>query len=157
MLKIKVIVVDKTRTAFLREGESFYLKRLRHYVPVDWVEVKPVRILGGRREEETLEAEGEAIGRKISARDFLVALDRKGDQLDSMELAQWLEPLAQHAPAGVVFLIGGPLGLSRALLERAQKVLSLSRMTFTHEMSRLFLLEQLYRALTILNGEKYHK
>jgi 23S rRNA (pseudouridine1915-N3)-methyltransferase len=157
MLKIKVIVVDRTRSAFLREGESFYLKRLRHYVPVDWVEVKPVRILGGKREEETLDAEGEAIGRKISARDFLVALDRKGDQLDSMELAQWLEPLAQQAPAGVVFLIGGPLGLSRALLERAQKVLSLSRMTFTHEMSRLFLLEQLYRALTILKGEKYHK
>jgi 23S rRNA (pseudouridine1915-N3)-methyltransferase len=157
LLKIKIIVVDRTRSAFLKEGESFYLKRLRYYVPVEWVEVKPARIIKGKHEEEILGAEGEAIARKMSARDFLVALDRKGDQLDSVELAQWLEPLAQHAPAGVVFLVGGPLGLSRALLERAEKVLSLSRLTLTHEMSRLLLLEQLYRALTILKGEKYHK
>ena len=157
MLKIKIVVVDRTRSAFLKEGELFYLKRLRYYVPVDWVEVKPVRILKGRHEDEMIEAEGETITRKISPRDFLVALDRKGDQLDSVELAQWLEPLGHHAPSGVVFLIGGPLGLSGALLKRAQKVLSLSRLTLTHEMSRLLLLEQLYRAFTILNGEKYHK
>jgi hypothetical protein len=84
MLKIKIVVVDRTRSAFLKEGESFYLKRLRYYVPVDWVEVKPVRILKGKHEDEMIETEGETIARKISPRDFLVALDRKGDHLDSM-------------------------------------------------------------------------
>ncbi len=157
MLKIKIIVVDRTRAGFLKEGESFYLKRLRYYAPVDWLEVKPARTLKGKRKDEMPDVEGEAIERRISPRDFLVALDRKGDQLDSVELAQWLEQVAQNASAGVVFVIGGPLGLSRTLLSRAQKILSLSRMTLTHEMSRLLLLEQLYRALTILHGEKYHK
>jgi 23S rRNA (pseudouridine1915-N3)-methyltransferase len=157
MLKIRIIVVDRTRSAFLREGESFYLRRLRKYVQVDWEEVRPVRMVKGKRDEEILNAEGEFLSRKISPKDYVVALDRAGDPLDSEELARWLERLSRRAPGGVSFLIGGPLGLSKSLLDRAQKVLSLSRLTLTHEMSRLLLLEQLYRAMTILKGEKYHK
>jgi 23S rRNA (pseudouridine1915-N3)-methyltransferase len=157
MLKIRIIVVDRTRSAFLREGESHYLRRLRKYVHVDWEEVKPASIVKGKRDEEVLNAEGEFLARKISPKDYLVALDRAGDSLDSEELARWLEDLSRRAPAGVSFVIGGPLGLSKSVLDRAQKVLSLSRLTLTHEMSRLLLLEQLYRAMTILKGEKYHK
>jgi 23S rRNA (pseudouridine1915-N3)-methyltransferase len=157
MLKIRIIVVDRTRSAFLREGESFYLRRLRKYVQVDWEEVRPVRMVKGKRDEEILNAEGKFLSRKISPKDYVVALDRAGDPLDSEELARWLERLSRRAPGGVSFLIGGPLGLSKSLLDRAQKVLSLSRLTLTHEMSRLLLLEQLYRAMTILKGEKYHK
>jgi 23S rRNA (pseudouridine1915-N3)-methyltransferase len=97
------------------------------------------------------------LSRKLSPRDYVVALDRAGESLDSEELARWLEHLSRRAPGGVSFLIGGPLGLSKTLLNRAQKVLSLSRLTLTHEMSRLLLLEQLYRAMTILKGGKYHK
>jgi len=157
MLKIRIIVVDRTRAAFLREGESFYLKRLRRYVHVDWEEIKPTKIAKGKRDEEILKAEGELLARRISPKDYLVALDRAGDLLDSEELARWLENLSRRAAGGVSFLIGGPLGLSKSLLYSAQKVVSLSRLTLTHEMSRLLLLEQLYRAMTILKGERYHK
>jgi 23S rRNA (pseudouridine1915-N3)-methyltransferase len=157
MLKIRIIVVDRTRSAFLREGESFYLRRLRKYVQADWEEVRPVKMVNGKRDEEILDAEGEFLSRKLSPKDYVVALDRAGEPLDSEALARWLEHLSRRAPGGVSFLIGGPLGLSKKLLNRAQKVLSLSRLTLTHEMSRLLLLEQLYRAMTILKGEKYHK
>ena len=157
MLKIRIIVVDRTRSAFLREGESFYLGRLRRYVQADWEEVRPVKMVKGKRDDEILDAEEEFLSRKLSQKDYIVALDRAGEPLDSEELARWLEHLARRAPGGVCFIIGGPLGLSRTLLNRAQKVLSLSRLTLTHEMSRLLLLEQLYRAMTILRGEKYHK
>jgi 23S rRNA (pseudouridine1915-N3)-methyltransferase len=157
MLKIRIIVVDRTRAGFLREGESLYLKRLRDYVAVDWEEVRPVKIVKGKNMGEILNSESQVVGRKISPKEYLVALDRTGDPLDSEGLAHWLDHLGRHAPGGVCFVIGGPLGLSKNILERAQKVLSLSRLTLTHEMSRLVLLEQLYRAMTILKGEKYHK
>ena len=157
MLKIRIIVVDRTRSGFLREGESFYLRRLRRYIRAEWEQVKPARIVKGKRDEEILNVEGELISRRISPKDYVVALDRAGEALDSEELARWLELLSRRASGGVSFLIGGPLGLSKSLLDRAQRVLSLSRLTLTHEMSRLLLLEQLYRAMTILKGKKYHK
>jgi 23S rRNA (pseudouridine1915-N3)-methyltransferase len=157
MLKIKIIVVDRTRTGFLKEGEAFYLSRLRQYVHADWEEVKPVKIVKGKSENEVRNAEGEALARRIASKGYLVAMDRAGDLLDSEGLARWLEHLSGRGPGGVSFLIGGPLGLSRDILKMSQRVLSLSRLTLTHEMSRLLLLEQLYRAMTILKGEKYHK
>ena len=157
MLKIRIIVVDRTRSGFLREGESFYLKRLRNYVAVEWEEVKPVKPVKGKDEGGVLSGEGEALGRKIAPKEYLVALDRTGELMNSETLAHWLDRLGRHVPGGVSFVIGGPLGLSKHILERAQRVLSLSRLTLTHEMSRLVLLEQLYRAMTILKGEKYHK
>ena len=157
MLKLKIIVVDRTRSSFLKEGESFYLERLRKYVQVEWVEVKPAQIKKGRPEEQILSTEGEAIARKLAPRDYLVPLDRSGHQFDSEQLATWLDRLSTSTGGWVSFIIGGPLGLPKALLDRADKILSLSRLTLTHEMSRLLLLEQLYRACTILRGEKYHK
>lgn len=157
MLKIRIIVVDRTRSPFLKEGESFYLKRLRQYVKVEWIEVKPAPIKKGRTEEDVLMEEGQAIARRVEPRDYRVALDRSGDPFDSEGLAGWLEDLSTKVPGWLSFLIGGPLGLSKPLLEGADKVLSLSRLTLTHEMSRLVLLEQLYRAFTIMKGEKYHK
>ncbi len=157
MLKLRIIVVDRTRSSFLKEGESFYLERLRKYVQVEWVEVKPARIRKGSPEEKILGTEGKAITRKVAPRDYLVPLDRSGHQFDSKALAAWLESLSTRTEGWVSFIIGGPLGLSKELLNRAGKILSLSRLTLTHEMSRLLLLEQLYRAFTILRGEKYHK
>ncbi len=157
MLKLRIIVVDRTRSSFLKEGESSYLERLRRYVQVEWVEVKPAKIRKGRPEQEILGTESDAIARKVAPRDYLVPLDRSGQQFDSEALAAWLESLSTRTEGWVSFIIGGPLGLSKKLLDRANKILSLSRLTLTHEMSRLLLLEQLYRAFTILRGEKYHK
>ena len=157
MLKIRFIVVDRTRAPFLKKGEAFYLERLRRYARVEWIEVKPAKITKGRPDEQIIAEEVENLTKRLSPRDYPVALDRNGRQFSSEELASWLEQLSISVGGWVCFIIGGPLGLSDNILNRARKTLSLSRFTLTHEMSRLLLLEQTYRAFTILKGEKYHK
>ncbi len=157
MIKIRILVVDRTRSPFLAEGEAFYLKRLKTYAQVEWIEVKPVKMTKGRPQEEILRLEGQALIRKKRSKDYLVALDRTGRQYGSEEFAGRLEKVALNATGGVTFMIGGPLGLSGEALAEADEILSLSRFTLTHEMSRVLLLEQIYRAFTILKGEKYHK
>jgi len=157
MIRIRIIVVDRTRSPFLAEGEAFYRKRLQNYAQVEWIEVKPVKMTKGRPEEEILHLEGQALIRKRGSRDYLVALDRSGRQYGSEEFAGRLEKVGLNAAGGVTFMIGGPLGLSREAMAEADEILSLSKFTFTHEMSRVLLLEQIYRAFTILKGEKYHK
>jgi 23S rRNA (pseudouridine1915-N3)-methyltransferase len=111
----------------------------------------------GRPQEEILRLEGQALIRKRGSKDYLVALDRTGRQYGSEEFAGRLEKAALNANGGVTFMIGGPLGLSGEALAEADEILSLSKFTLTHEMSRVLLLEQIYRAFTILKGEKYHK
>jgi 23S rRNA (pseudouridine1915-N3)-methyltransferase len=157
MLRVKVLVVDRTRASFLKEGEAFYLERLKKYIQVDWVEVKSVKIGKGRSLEEVTGKEAKALANKLSPGDHIVALDRTGRLYDTEKLAAWLGRLSTQARGWVCFVIGGPLGLPREFLDQARDILSLSRLTLTHEMSRLVLLEQLYRSLTILKGEKYHK
>ena len=142
---------------FLKEGEVFYLDRLRKYVQVDWVEVKPIKISQGRPTLEILAAEGERIVQRLTQHDYSVCLDRSGNQYDSETLAAWLGSLLNEGEQCVSLIIGGPLGVSKDVLDQSREVLSLSQFTLTHEMSRLILLEQLYRAFTILRGEKYHK
>ena len=157
MLRIRVIVVDRTRTPYLREGEALYLDRLKNYARVELVEVKPVKIMKCRPEQDIMAIEGKTINGKINSRDYLVALDRSGHAYDSEGLAVWLERLSREVGGWVSFVIGSPFGLSQDILKRAHKVVSLSKLTLTHEMTRLVLLEQLYRAFTIMRGEKYHK
>jgi len=157
MIKIRILVVDRTRSPFLAEGEAFYLKRLQSYAQVERIEVKPVKMTKGRPAEEILHLEGQALIRKRAPKDYLVALDRSGRQYASEEFAGRLEKVALNAGGGITFMVGGPLGLSRDALAEADEILSLSKFTLTHEMSRVILLEQIYRAFTILKGEKYHK
>ena len=156
-LKLKVIVVDRTRSPFLKEGELFYIDRLNKYTQVEWIEVKPSMIKKGRPADKVLTTEGQAIARRLMPRDYLVALDRSGHQYDSVGLADWFDKLSMDHGGWISFVIGGPLGLSKDLLKSAQNILSLSKLTLTHEMCRLLLLEQVYRAFTIMKGEKYHK
>jgi 23S rRNA (pseudouridine1915-N3)-methyltransferase len=156
MLKLKFIVVDRTRSSFLKEGESFYLERLRRYAHPEWVEVKPARIKKGRPAQDILSTEGLSILKRTLPKDYLIALDRSGEVLDSKGLAARIDALS-FSHNELTFIIGSPLGLSKGVLQRAREILSLSKLTLTHEMSRLILLEQLYRGFTILNNEKYHK
>ncbi|MBW1707696.1 MAG: 23S rRNA (pseudouridine(1915)-N(3))-methyltransferase RlmH [Deltaproteobacteria bacterium] len=156
MLKIKIIVVDRTRSAFLKQGETFYLKRLERYAKTEWVEVKPASIKKGRPTFGILDAEGVSIAKNLVSRDYIIALDRSGKAYDSEELALHIEKLSLTHDR-LTFVVGGPLGLSKTILDRSHEIFSLSRLTLTHEMSRLLLLEQLYRAFTIIKGEKYHK
>lgn len=158
MLKLRFIVVDRTREVFLKEGESFYLKRLRRFVRADWKEVRPAKMTKQRPPKEVMDEEAGNLLKMISSGDHIVALDRLGKQFDSETMAHWLEQLSLEQVGGYVcFLIGGPMGLSKTILKKADLVLSLSKLTLTHEMSRLFLLEQVYRSMTIINGYNYHK
>lgn len=156
MQKIKFIVVDRTRSPFLKEGESFYLERLKRYAQTEWVEVKPAAIRKGIPIHRILATEGGFISRRFGPRDHIIALDRTGRSYDSEGLARRIEELSLSHDC-LAFVIGGPLGLSKEILARAHEILSLSRLTLTHEMSRLLLLEQIYRSFTIIHGEKYHK
>jgi 23S rRNA (pseudouridine1915-N3)-methyltransferase len=156
MLKIKIIVVDRTRSAFLKQGETFYLKRIERYAKTEWVEVKPAGIKKGRPTFRILDAEGDSIAKTFVPRDYIIALERSGKAYGSEELASHIEKLSLTHDR-LTFVVGGPLGLSKAILDRSHEIFSLSRLTLTHEMSRLLLLEQLYRAFTIIKGEKYHK
>jgi 23S rRNA (pseudouridine1915-N3)-methyltransferase len=157
MNRIRIIVVDRTREPFLKEGERHYLERLRRYAKTEWIEVKPVKMQKGRSASEIMDLEADHITRQLHDRDYIVALDRHGKQRDSTELADWLQKIDAGSAKAVAFIIGGPLGISDKIRSRAREILSLSRATFTHEMTRLILLEQLYRAFTISAGEKYHK
>ena len=124
---------------------------------MEWIEVKPARIKKGRSDKEVLATESRSIDLKLTPRDYLVPLHSTGHPFNSEELAEWLDGLSASTVGGVTFVIGGPLGLTQDILDRGQRILSLSHLTLTHEMARLVLLEQLYRAFTILRGEKYHK
>lgn len=157
MLKLKFIMIDKTRAQFIKEGENFYLDRIKRYAQTEWIEVRPTRIIKGISDEEVKRKEGHSILQKIAPGDFLIALDKSGRQYDSEGLAEWLKKLSLDIRGSVVFTIGGPVGLSAEIIQKAGSVMSLSKMTLTHEMSRIVLLEQVYRAFTIINGEKYHK
>ncbi len=151
---VHIIVIGKTKDAHLRALENDFLTRLRHYTRTDRSvirESKPPDRPGALRDEA-----GRILD-NIQAGDFAVVLDSRGDELTSQELSGFLE---RHQLAGtkrMCFIIGGPEGLDEAVMDRADVVLSFSRFTLTHEMIRVLLLEQLYRAWTLLRGEKYHR
>ncbi len=157
-MKIVIPFLGKTKEKFLHTGIEEYLKRLRHYTPVD----VPVMRTGKDRqanEERLKQTEAGLLLEKAPAggSTVIVALDPLGESIDSPALADFLQ-LSQNQGAGAMtFLIGGHLGLHSSVLQQSDKIFSLSAMTFTHEMTRLILLEQLYRAYTILAGQKYHK
>jgi len=155
MLQITLLMVGKTREGFIREGLDFYAKRLKPLVQLTLKSVREEKEGGGLAPETLKSKEGERLRAQIPAKSYVIALDPKGKEFPSEELAGWLgkrEELSQ-SPA---FLIGGHWGLSDAVLAVADERLALSRLTLTHEMSRLILLEQLYRAMTIRMGHPYH-
>lgn len=156
-MKIRIIVVGKTKEKFLQIGEQEFQQRLSRYCQVEWITIKEEPIVTGKSDEQIRAKEAERILHKIAAKNWTVALDRASEQMDSEELAEFLQKKMNEGTSHIDFIIGGALGLAPVILKSANQVLSLSQMTFTHEMSRLILLEQLYRAFTILRGEKYHK
>jgi 23S rRNA (pseudouridine1915-N3)-methyltransferase len=153
-LIVRIIVTGKTRDVHLHALENDFLARLRHYTRVDLIvvrEPKPADRAGARRDE------GTRLLQKIQTGDFVVALDSRGKELTSRGLSAFLQ---KHLLAGtkrMAFIIGGPEGLDSSVTGRADLVLSFSRFTLTHEMIRPLLLEQLYRAWTLLRGERYHR
>jgi 23S rRNA (pseudouridine1915-N3)-methyltransferase len=157
MISLNFIMVDRTRASYIKEGEEDYLRRIRRFTTYKRTEVKPVKISGGISDEEVIHREGLNILEKIEHGDYLIALDKGGRQYSSEGLASLLRRLSVENRGQICFIIGGPLGLSQEIIKKAHQTLSLSEMTLTHEMVRLVLAEQVYRAFTIIKGHKYHK
>ena len=157
MVKIKVIVVGKTREGWIKEGILHYQKLLKKYVELNLVEIREEKITKSRDTEIILDAEAKRILRYANKSSLGIALDIKGESLSSESFAKLLDENLSRGYSEFVFILGGALGLSRRVLDACPIKLSLSQMTFTHEMSRLILLEQIYRAFSILKGTGYHK
>ncbi|MGQ0812992.1 MAG: 23S rRNA (pseudouridine(1915)-N(3))-methyltransferase RlmH [Gemmatimonadota bacterium] len=155
-MKVSVIVVGKPGP-LIADAVLEYQRRAARYWILDVVEVKEERGRKGLSDEQIRAAESERLLERVPPGAEVCALTRTGKQWNSDDLAQHLDNLAVHGKAGVAFLIGGALGLSDAVITRAERTLSLSPMTITHELARLIIVEQLYRAGTILRGEPYHK
>ena len=155
-MRLEILFLGKTREAYLAAGIDDYTRRLSHYINIEIIIVKEEKPPKGIPDNVIIEKESAKLLRNVQG-SYLVCLDRTGKMLDSTGLAAQLETWETRGLKKVSFIIGGPLGFSAAVLKRADLVLSLSPMTFTHEMARLLLLEQLYRACTIKAGEKYHK
>lgn len=155
-MQLLILMVGKTRAAFIQEGLDFYRKRLQFYRQVSLITVREEKPHSGLTPEQIKEKEGERLLARVPRPARVIALEAGGKEFTSKGLANWLAGLEQEAHNPVVFVIGGHLGLSPAVLEIADHRLSLSRFTFTHELSRLILLEQLYRAATIRAGHPYH-
>lgn len=151
------LFVDETRNRFFKEAESEYLKRLKRYCPVSVHIVKGEKMSRSASEAEIRKKETERLVEKIPTASFVVVLDQTGKEMTSEELADQVQTWQNRSLQHVAFVVGGPLGMDDSITQRADLVLSLSQMTFVHEMVRVFLLEQLYRAWTILRNEKYHK
>lgn len=156
-MKIRIIVVSKTKDSFLRAGEREYEKRLQQVAHVEWVYVREEPITKSSDSENVLDREGERILNHIPDGYYVIALHVIGKELTSHEFANILGRCRDFEGGNICFIIGGPLGLSQRVLARVHFALSFSRMTFTHQMIRLFLLEQLYRGFEILRGSEYHK
>lgn len=153
MLKICLLYPGRTKTAFLQVGENEFQKRLRTFCELEIIITKEVK---GKSTPEQIKEEAKFLSDKIPKQTYLIALDDKGREFSSEELAKFLENLSNQGYSHLTFVIGGPYGLAEDLKQKAQLKLSCSRFTFTHEMVRPILLEQLYRAFTINTGKKYH-
>lgn len=155
-MKISLITVGKTDVKWVREGLELYVSRLSHYVPFALEEIPELKNVSALTREQIKEKEGEGILKRIKAGDEVVLLDERGRELRSVELAAWLREKLSRSGRDLVFVIGGAYGFSQAVYDRSDASLSLSRMTFSHQMVRTIFAEQLYRAFTIIKGEPYH-
>ncbi len=153
-MKIKLMWIGKTNEKYLKEGIEIYLKRLKHYCTISTHEIKDVKKFSTK--EDLKIKEGQAFLEQIQPSDFVVLLDEKGKQKTSIEFSNFFEHHQNVGTKSLIFIIGGAFGFSKELYQRSNLMLSLSKMTFSHQMIRVFFYEQVYRAFTILRNEKYH-
>ena len=154
-MKTSLIVIGKTANKHLAALISDYSERIIHYMPFEIVYLPETKRSKSTTEDMQREHESELILSKISTGDFLVLLDERGKQMSSLALSEWLNKKKQLGRK-LAFVVGGPYGFSQSVYKRADEMISLSAMTFSHDMARLLLCEQIYRASTILRGESYH-
>jgi 23S rRNA (pseudouridine1915-N3)-methyltransferase len=152
-MKVVLIFTGKTIDAWLKEGIEVYLKRIPHYLPI---EIKVVSASAQKDRNRAMEEEHKSIGEKILPGDFIVVLDESGKEITSRQFASQFEKWMMQGIPRIVFIIGGAFGTAESLRKKAGLTLSVSKFTLTHQMVRLVLVEQIYRALTITRNEGYH-
>ena len=155
-MKISLWSIGKANESYVKEGIADFTKRISKYFPVEWTLIPVPKNAGMLSEMDLKKKEGEIVLQWLRQEDFLVALDERGKNLTSEGLANFIQQRATESTKNVVFLIGGAFGLDESILKRANFKLSLSNLTFPHQLVRLILAEQVYRACTILRNEKYH-
>ncbi len=155
-MKIKLICIGKTGKDFLIAGEQEYLNRLKHYVSIDRLEIPDIKNAKSLSIDQIKELEGKEILSKLQSGDQLILLDENGKLFSSTEFADFLQQKFNQGGKGLVFVIGGAYGFSGEVYEKSIFKISLSKMTFSHQMIRMIFFEQVYRAMTILKGEPYH-
>ena len=154
-MKIELIVVGKTNNKNFQVGIDDYCQRISHYMPFSISVIPELKNTKSLSEQQQKEREGELILSKLATSDHVVLLDEHGKEYRSIEFAKWIEQ-KQASVRKMVFVVGGPYGFSEAVYARANEKISMSKMTFSHQMIRLIFTEQVYRACTIIKGEPYH-
>ena len=155
-VRITFLLIGATDRKYLTEGIEDYRKRLIHYLPFEIRVIADVKNSRNLTEDQQKEREGKAILDLVSSGEELVLLDVEGTELSSTGLANWIEKRMLSGTRQLIFVVGGPYGFSEAVYRRADTKMSLSRLTFPHQLVRLLFIEQLYRAMTIIKGEPYH-
>lgn len=155
-MKIKVICIGKTGKSFLEQGELEYLSRLKHYLQIERIEIPDIKNQKNMSMEEIKKLEGEKIKQHIGENEHTYLLDDKGKQFTSMEFSDFLQKQFNQSFQRLNFVIGGAFGFSKDIYALSSGKISLSKLTFSHQMVRMIFFEQVYRAMTILKGEKYH-
>ena len=155
-MKILLLAVGKTSTEYIAKAVDNYSSRIVHYIPFSFKALSDVKLPKNSSQEQQKSAEGESILKELQPGDCVILLDERGKQYTSRDFANLLNNKMVTLPSRLVFVIGGPYGFSDTVYARANSMLSLSKMTFTHEMIRLIFTVQVYRAMTIIKGESYH-
>ena len=155
-MKGVLIVVGKTTDKRFESIIQEYVERISHYIPFNIEVIPELKNTKGLSLGEQKEREGELILRNIQAGDYVVLLDEHGSERSSMDFSAWMQKKMAAGPKRLVFIVGGPYGFSEAVHKRGNEEVSLSKMTLSHQMVRMFFVEQIYRAMTILSGEPYH-
>lgn len=155
-MKILLVVVGKVSTKYIEDGIRVYTDRLTHYLPFEIKTLADLKSTKGLTQLQQKQKEGEMILSAVKPGDFVILLDERGKEMTSRGFAEMIDRRMAMVSRNIIFVVGGPYGFSEDVYSRADSSLSLSKMTFSHEMVRLFFVEQLYRAMTILRGEPYH-
>lgn len=155
-MNIEIWSIGGKNDAFIEEGMQFYFKRIKNYCPTSLVVIPPPKRSGNTTPERSMLEEEKIILNKLSPQHYLIALDERGKMLNSPSWAVEIQGVMNQGPKTLVFLIGGPWGISEAVKQRAQKIWSLSHLVFPHQLVRLIMAEQIYRSFSILHNSPYH-
>lgn len=156
-MRIRIVWIGGNSDAEMSAAIERYATRIKHFLPLDVVELKPEKSRQKKSDVAIMHADSERLIAAIPAQGTVVAVDERGAVMDSLKFAKWLERMTMHSPHGVTFVMGGDVGYGDEVRQRANLVLSLSAMTLPHQVARVIMLEQIYRACTIIRNISYHK